>query len=155
MSWIRNILIRGAILGCIAIFFSTFKIIHPNNALLSTLYTVCGIMFSIGISLIVTFNLSNIRNKNYLTIIRRNLTYIRNSFMWHFTIATLAFVGESYLPVENLNLYVFQTKNGIQLNWWTIFFVLILFAIIYFIMNFLALQRLTTDIYDRINEENS
>ena len=139
MSWIRNILIRGAILGCIAIFFSTFKIIHPNNALLSTLYTVCGIMFSIGISLIVTFNLSN----------------IRNSFMWHFTIATLAFVGESYLPVENLNLYVFQTKNGIQLNWWTIFFVLILFAIIYFIMNFLALQRLTTDIYDRINEENS
>lgn len=153
MSWIRKILIRLIILGSIAILLSTFKIIYPNSDLLSTLYTVCGIMFSIGLSLIVTFNLSNIRNKNYLTKIKRNLRYIRNSFMWYFTIATFAFIGESYLPTENLNLYVFQTNKGVLLSWWSIFLVAILFAIIYFIINFLALQKLSTDIYDRVNEE--
>ena len=153
MSWIRKILIRLIILGSIAVLLSTFKIICPNSDLLSTLYTVCGIMFSIGLSLIVTFNLSNIRNKNYLTKIKSNLRYIRNSFMWYFTIATFAFICESYLPAENLNLYVFQTNKGILLSWWSIFFVAILFAIIYFVMNFLALQKLSTDIYDRVNEE--
>lgn len=75
--------------------------------------------------------------------------------MWYFAIATLAFIGESYLPAESLNLKVFQTDYGIQLSWWIIFFVLILFAIIYFIMNFLALQKLTADIYDRINDESA
>ena len=75
--------------------------------------------------------------------------------MWYFAIATFAFIGESYLPAENLNLKVFQTDYGIQLSWWIIFFVLILFAIVYFIMNFLALQKLAADIYDRINDESA
>ena len=153
MNWITKICIRLIVLGSIAILLSTFKIIYPNNALLSTLYTVCGIMFSIGLSLIVTFNLSNIRNKNYLNTIKNNLKYIRNSFMWYFAIATLAFISENYLPAENLNLYIFQTAKGIQLSWWFIFFVLILFAIFYFIVNFIALQKLNADIYDKINEE--
>lgn len=73
--------------------------------------------------------------------------------MWYFAIATLAFISENYLPAENLNLYIFQTAKGIQLSWWFIFFVLILFAIFYFIVNFIALQKLNADIYDKINEE--
>lgn len=73
--------------------------------------------------------------------------------MWHFAIATIAYIGESYLPVNNLNLQIFQIEIGLKLNWWIVFFILILFSILYFIMNFIALQKLNSDIYDKLNEE--
>ncbi len=36
-----------------------------KEGLISTLYNVSGIMFSIGLGLIVSFNLSGIRNREY------------------------------------------------------------------------------------------
>lgn len=155
MNWITKTIIRIIVLGFIGILLSTFEVIYPNATLLSTLYTVCGIMFSIGLSLIVTFNLSNIRNKRYLETIEHDLKSIRDSFMWYFAIATIAYIGESYLPMNNLNSQIFQIEIGLKLNWWIVFFILILFSIIYFIMNFIALQKLNSDIYDKINEEQN
>ena len=37
-----------------------------KEGLISTLYNVSGIMFSIGLGLIVSFNLSGIRNREYI-----------------------------------------------------------------------------------------
>lgn len=44
-----------------------------KEGLISTLYNVSGIMFSIGLGLIVSFNLSGIRNREYIKEIRKNI----------------------------------------------------------------------------------
>ena len=52
-----------------------------KEGLISTLYNVSGIMFSIGLGLIVTFNLSGIRNREYIKEIRKNIANIRDIFI--------------------------------------------------------------------------
>lgn len=49
-----------------------------KEGLISTLYNVSGIMFSIGLGLIVSFNLSGIRNREYIKEIRKNIANIRD-----------------------------------------------------------------------------
>ena len=60
-----------------------------KEGLISTLYNVSGIMFSIGLGLIVTFNLSGIRNREYIKEIRKNIANIRNIFISYFATSTL------------------------------------------------------------------
>ncbi len=40
-----------------------FSNLEPNETVLQNLYTILGIMFSIGLSLAITFNLSGVKNK--------------------------------------------------------------------------------------------
>lgn len=69
-----------------------------KEGLISTLYNVSGIMFSIGLGLIVSFNLSGIRNREYIKEIRKNIANIRDIFISYFIISTLIYI---YIPVFN------------------------------------------------------
>lgn len=81
----------------ITIGLPSFLAWRPDQFLISTLYSVCGIMFSIGLGLIVTFNMSGIKNINYVKVIRKELVSIRNSFLRFFTLSTLCLVLSEYL----------------------------------------------------------
>lgn len=63
-----------------------------KEGLISTLYNVSGIMFSIGLGLIVSFNLSGIRNREYIKEIRKNIANIRDIFISYFIISTLIYI---------------------------------------------------------------
>ncbi len=124
---------------------------RPDTFLLSTLYTVCGIMFSIGLGLIVTFNMAGVKNKTYINIIRKNLKSIRDSFLRYFIISTTCLVLGQYLNGVDIK---FAVKGiGITISPAMLFFSLILYSIIFFVINFLEVQRLSQDIFDKISQE--
>ncbi len=133
--------------------FPSFVTWRPDSFLLSTLYTVCGIMFSIGLGLIVTFNMSGVKNQQYIKVIRNNLKDIRDAFLKYFTISTACLVLSEYLGSYE---FLFELK-GIAFKFVPsiLFFLLIIYSIIFFIINFLAVQRLGHDIFDKINQENN
>ena len=64
----------------LSILISLFTDIKADNFFASTLYTISGIMFSVGASMIVTFNLSGIKNQDFLIEIRQNLRDVKKSF---------------------------------------------------------------------------
>lgn len=124
---------------------------RPDTFLLSTLYTVCGIMFSIGLGLIVTFNMNGVKNKNYINKIRKNLTSVRDSFLIYFVISTTCLVLGQYLNDVDVRFEVKGTM--ITISPVMLFFSLIIYSIIFFIINFLEVQKLSQDIFDKINQE--
>ncbi|EFN8485581.1 hypothetical protein EBL26_05705 [Escherichia coli] len=135
----------------ITIGLPSFLAWRPDQFLISTLYSVCGIMFSIGLGLIVTFNMSGIKNINYVKVIRKELVSIRNSFLRFFTLSTLCLVLSEYLKEYEFS---FEFKSlMLKFSPSILFFTLIIYAIVFFIVNFLNVQKLSHDIFDKINQE--
>lgn len=125
-----------------ALSFSSFSV---EKETLSTFYNVSGIMFSVGLGLIVSLNYSDVKNKNYLTSIRQNISKIRNIFILYFMIITVLFlfIGKDI----SINLCFSKISYDV------IFSVFSIYTIIYFIVNFLQIQRLNDDISDKKNQE--
>lgn len=125
---------------------------RPEAFLISTLYSVCGIMFSIGLGLIVTFNMAGVRNKGYIKKIRKSLLVIRNSFLRYFTISTFCLILNEYLKGFE---FAWEFKSIVlKFSPSMLFFLLIIYSIVFFIINFLSVQELGHDIYDKVNEED-
>lgn len=132
-----------------SIFFPGFS---PGSGTVSTLYTISGIMFSIGMSLTVTSNTSGVKNKRIRTGIRDNLRYVRNHFIIIFLISSILFIIlypaidqrdglyiNDILLIRYSHLLIFTTSS----------------SIVFFILNFLSIQRLNIQIEDAINESSS
>ena len=115
----------------ITIGLPSFLAWRPDQFLISTLYSVCGIMFS--------------------KVIRKELVSIRNSFLRFFTLSTLCLVLSEYLKEYEFS---FEFKSLIlKFSPSILFFTLIIYAIVFFIVNFLNVQKLSHDIFDKINQE--
>lgn len=141
------------VVSIISFIISNAISINLDAFFMNTFYTVSGIMFSIGIGLVVTFNLQGVKNKSYVIEIRENLNNVRNSYIIYFTLTTICFVVDNYLRTEKIDTTItILDKLSLPFNAPLFFFLLILFSIFYFIVNFLELQKLNNDIFDKINE---
>lgn len=139
-KWVINIII----IAIISAFLSSIELkIIVNNDVMMTLYTVSGIMFSIGLGLIVSFNLSEVKNSTYLKEIRENIKKVRNSFIFSFICLTVFFVIIQCLDEFDLSFLFFNSKIFVALT--------LLHSIFYYIYNFLLIQELNDDILDKIN----
>jgi len=142
-----------AIVTIISFIISNAISIKLDAFFMNTFYTVSGIMFSIGIGLVVTFNLQGIKNKSYIKDIRKNLNNVRNSYIIYFSLTTICFVIDNYLRTEKIDTAIkILDKLSLPFNAPLFFFLLILYSIAYFIVNFLELQKLNNDIFDKMNE---
>jgi len=56
----------------------------PDGALFNTIFTVNGIFFSIGYSVIISFDLSQVTNKIVLDAIKESLKKLETSFLVYF-----------------------------------------------------------------------
>ena len=133
---------------------SPFLYGHAYADIVSTLYTVAGIVFSIGLGLISGFDLRDIKNKEYLEKIRHNIKVTRNSFIFFFSYATSALLAFLYFGKDDYSWHFKKIEIILRLDIGVFAVLSILFSIIYFILNFLALQRLRDQITDRILEES-
>lgn len=131
----------------IAIVLSWFNI-EISHQTISSLYNVLGIIFSIGMGLLITFRLDGVKNTSYIRNIRANVKYIRNCFIIYFAISTVIYMFYQKIPAYNCKSYIDTTLIA---NQFTTYF--IAFSMVYFIVNFIAIQKLNEDIYDRINKE--
>lgn len=131
----------------IAIVLSLFGFEYSHQTI-SSLYNVLGIIFSIGMGLLITFRLDGIKNTSYVRYIRSNVRHIRNCFIIYFAISTIIYMGYPKIPAYNYKSYIDTTLIA---NQFTTYF--IAFSMIYFVVNFLAIQKLNEDIFDRINKD--
>lgn len=132
--------------------------VSPNELMLSTLFTVASIFLSIGLSLIITFNLVIVDNDTFYCKIKNNIHRVRKVFLIYFFIMTIAYLaGMHFLKSKSIDI-VFDVsfiKFHLDVSQFTIsiVFSLLLFGVFCFIMNFMDLQKLKDDIDDRLRQK--
>ncbi len=133
----------------IAALLTYFEISVKIN-IISTLYNTIGIVFAIGMGLIVTFSINGVENKDYILSIRKNIKQVRQKFILLFSMCTFLFICKDNIPHETI-------YNGIDFSKITSNFILLFFvlSIVYFIINFIRLQSLNNDIFDRLLQEKN
>lgn len=120
-----------------------------DNNVLSTIYNVSGILFSVGMGLIITFNLNEIKNTDYIKIIRIRINIIRDKFIGFFTVMTILYIS-NYI-IQNYNFKVLNININIFMQWFSLIFCL--FTILYFTINFISVQHLKDEICDRLHSK--
>lgn len=118
---------------------------------LNILYGVLGVIFSVGMSLIISFNGSNIKNQQLKKEIRDSLHNVRNNFLCLFCSGSLIFVIYS-LFCENIKQISWCDK--LTSTWSVSALVFLCYVIIASISNYVDLQKLFEDIEDKIENES-
>lgn len=85
-----KILIKLIAAFTLSIVISNISNYRPNATILNVLYTVSGILFSVGLGLIITLVPNGIRNPIYINEIRQTVNEVRNRFFVEFAIVTLS-----------------------------------------------------------------
>ena len=69
----------------VVILISSIFDLHPTiTDYINTLYTVSGIMFSIGMGIVCTMNPDSIKNPGIYKTIRKNIIAVRNTYLLYF-----------------------------------------------------------------------
>jgi len=136
-----------------ALIISVILKLNYTELFMNTLYTILGIMFSIGLGLLVTFNLGGIKNREFITRIRKNLKLIRSLYIVYFVIATIFYLFESQLRSLKINKFLIYNSDNFRLQFdFSAFTVcVLLYSIVYCIVNLIDLQRLSEKIFDETN----
>lgn len=145
---------RILIAGIVALIFSSIGVEGSGNVL-QPLYTVLGILYSIAMSLIVSFNLSQVRNTDYRKSIRVSLKHIRNTLTLDFAISSIALILS--LCVEKNKIISLFTINEltVKLNIPTLAICIVIISMLYEVLNFYSIQSLNDEIVEKIIDEEN
>lgn len=125
--------------------------VKGNAAVLQTLFAVLGIVFSISMSLLVSFNLSKVLNKKIRRGLRNEISHTRNLLLYDFGLSTLI-SSVALIWDENSLRY---DINGIVIDITLLGVTLVATSLIYEIYNFRKLHKLHTDIEDAVIAEET
>lgn len=129
----------------VAVISSSFSsLLSLSGQTISTLYTISGIMFSIGMSLLVTSNTSDVKNKRFKEAIRREMSLISARYLFCFALVSLLYVL-LYSKIDNVGICLYE---NIVLKYSDLLVVMMSYSIFYFTVNFLSLRRLNSQIED-------
>lgn len=126
----------------IAAVLAVFTCIAVPEPVLTTLYTVAGVIFSVGMSLAITPKTDSVTNTEKRREIRKSYQVVRNSFMYLFGVDTLVFIAAEVLKETKVEAFM-----GIA------FTLFVIISIIYFTLNFIELQRLGNEIEEQVLKE--
>lgn len=143
----KQLLIRLSLAICLGISLSDCLPKQINESLIQALFTVLGIVFSIAMGLLVSFNLSSVLNNDFRKSIRASIESTRNWLLADFAISTLAFsVGTIY---SDFHVCV----KGFCIRCEIVCICLIVISLIYEIYNFRLINKLRIDIEERLIKE--
>lgn len=135
------------ILSMITSFF--FPDFNPGEGAVSTLYTVSGIMFSIGMSLIVTSSAAGVKNTRIRNGIRKEIHTVRNHFIECFVLISILYILLCSAADKHKVIQIFE---NFSLKYSHLLVSIIAYSIVYFVWNFLAIQRLNYQIEDALDK---
>ena len=125
--------------------------VRGNSVVVQTLFTVLGIVFSIAMSLLVSFGLSEVLNKGIRLKLRSSIIKIRNCLLLDFTTSALVLVTSLLWDASSLAYEIGCFRIDIML-----FAVcMIAMSLLYEIYNFCKIHNLHTDIEDAIVKEKT
>nr|DAK66630.1 MAG TPA: protein of unknown function (DUF5392) [Bacteriophage sp.] len=128
----------------LAVVLSLYTRALMTGDVLDTLYTVAGVIFSVGMSLTVSPKTDGVVNETIKKSIRYSYKKIRNSFMSFFCIDTVLYV-----------LTEFDFSMCLAAIWGNCCAIFLLFSIGYYVCNFNCLQMLGEKIEDHAMKENN
>ncbi len=140
-----SLILRMAIAILVALLLAIAGV-YGNVVVLQTLFTVLGIVFSISMSLLVSFSLLKILNKKIRVSLRTAITHTRNMLLLDFGIATSALVVALLWDEDYLRI----TYNWVTIDVMLIAVALVALSLVYEIYNFRKLHKLHTDIEDAV-----
>ncbi len=145
-----SLILRIAIAILVALLLAIAGV-YGNVVVLQTLFTVLGIVFSISMSLLVSFSLLKILNKKIRVSLRTAITHTRNMLLLDFGIATSALVVALLWDEDYLRI----TYNWVTIDVMLIAVALVALSLVYEIYNFRKLHKLHTDIEDAVISEET
>jgi hypothetical protein len=119
---------------------------------LQSLYTVLGILYSIAMSLIVSFNLTQIRNIAIKKDLRKALRHIRNTITIDFGISSFALMCGLCMDTSDSSFHIY---SYMKIDVLLLAICIVSISIIYDIRNFYAIQKLNDDVVDKVMEEEN
>lgn len=134
-----GILISGLLSVPLSSFFPNLSWVSK----ISTLYAISGIMFSIGMSIIVTSSFAKVRNKKIRERIHKSYNLVRNSYIYYFLFVSLLYIiqdgNQTYHLYKQL-CFDYSIFVGLCM----------IFSIIFFVINFIDLQHLNRQIEEEL-----
>ena len=129
---------------------------HFSWNCVSTLYTIVGVAFSVGMSLMISVSTREVKNKEAKKDIRRNLTKVTYSYILSFGLASILYIlldGRYNIILENRtsSMAVFKYLAFVKSDFLVL--TLCLYILIY-IGNFMAIQDMSREIEDILDCEH-
>lgn len=144
---VKKLLLNVSIFLVISVAVGSLASKSPDSSLLNTIYTVAGIMFSIGMGILCTLNPDRVKNDAYYKAIKSNLLDVRNSYLVYFFIISGMYLTYQIFPTAS---FVVEIRNlEIIFNLAFAAMLLNILGILYFIANFIAIQKLGLNISDQ------
>lgn len=134
MKWICRIIL--VIIFTLIFIFTNLNI---TTDAISVLYTLCGILFPLGISQTLSFPFSEIPNDDFVKKYRSNIANVRTVFVVLFLCLTLFYAIVSFVKEQRFVL--------------CFTFAFCLYTITHFSLNFLKLTKLKDEIDDLIRKQ--
>ncbi|HBI1354367.1 TPA: hypothetical protein JI406_RS17485, partial [Acinetobacter baumannii] len=103
----------------VAVASATSKV--PNPSFLNTIYTVSGIMFSIGMGVLCTLNPDKVKNDSIYKAIKSNILDVRNSYLAYFFIISFIYLIYQIYPDLNYVKVIWKIKITLDLACATLF----------------------------------
>lgn len=128
----------------LAVLLSGLTGIRVDGGVLNTLYTVAGVIFSVGMSIAISAKTDKVVKESNRKMIRDSFRMVRNSFMLLFGISTILFIAAQAYTIEKYPAFM-ELLCAIHL----------LISIVFYVTNFIKLHKLGEDIEDRIMEEET
>lgn len=138
----KNFLVYLLFSIVVAALLSIFTKIEVDGGVLNTLYTVAGVIFSVGMSIAISAKTERVAKERNRKAIRDSYKTVRNSFMLLFGISTILFIIAQAYTIE---------KFPAALDLLCAIFIFV--SIVYYIYNFIKLHKLGEDIEDQILKE--
>lgn len=139
--------------GILSLFLSLLPLSAPENTL-TIIYGIIGVLFSVGMSLVISFNGSNIGNAELKKNIREEMHSIRSNFLFVFVLSSLVYVSYTLMPESIQQIEWCRYENIVIKSNWSISVIFYhLYSIVAIISNYLDIQRLYEDIEDTMESE--
>lgn len=143
-----------AAITCLLLSLIPCSCINITDNTLNILYGVIGVMFSVGMSLVVSFKVSNVKNPIYKTSLRESMHDVRNSFLCIFSSCTFSFVVYSLLDEKSQkNVWIENESITLISSWALSILIYFVYSIIALINNYVELQKLYEGLEDKMQKE--
>ncbi|MGN6937885.1 hypothetical protein ACTHSK_03360 [Neisseria sp. P0012.S006] len=139
------------------IFSSLIKEKKTIDSFMNTIYTISGIMFSIGMGILCTTNPDKIKNIQIYMQVKESILSVRNNYIAYFSLISFCYLfyqvfPEFYFGIFDLNIAIKKVPIIFTIKYATIF--LNILGILYFIFNFIEIQKLNFDISDKTRSKD-
>ncbi|MCH7330570.1 hypothetical protein [Acinetobacter modestus] len=145
---VNKLLVSVSLFLVISIAVASFTSKVPNTSFLNTIYTVSGIMFSIGMGVLCTLNPDKVKNDLLYKSIKSNVLAVRDSYLVYFLIISSVYLIYQIYPDAKFVKSIGKVQITFDLAYAATF--LNILGILYFIANFMQIQKLGLDISDRV-----